>query len=113
MNDKYHSKLPLLKKYISFEVCRCVEYIGDRELVRVSPRKMIYKTTIEALPKQDDERDDEAILADYKSPVDHEGLPRLFWSVYGRTKAGFADALQDFDHADDALQVMLALGKKE
>ena len=104
MNDKYHSKQPLLKKYISFEVGRCVEY---------GKPGISFKTTIEALPKQDDERDDEAILADYKSRVDHEGLPKLFWTVYGSTKAGFADALQDFDNADDALQAMLALGKKE
>lgn len=108
MNDKYHSKLPLLKKYISFEVGRCVEY---------GKPGISFKTTIEALPKQDDERDDETILADYRNPAVNylglKGLPRLFWTVYGRTKAGFADALQDFDNADDALQAMLALGKKE
>ena len=106
MNDKYHLQLPLLKKYVSFEVGRCVEY-GEPGIS--------FKTTVEAVPQvDDDERDDETILADYRNPaVNHEGLPRLFWSVYGRTKAGFADALLDFDHCDHALQAMLALRKEK
>ena len=77
---------PKLGDYESFEMSRCTECGSNQG-------GFVYQvpyTWIEQWPEGEE------------MPVDAIGKP--FWTVYGRTKDGLAEAIKDFDSAEKAQQ---------